>query len=190
MKNFVLYLFFGFVLISCKTTQSTKKNTKYRKPIILRKDTNSGRNRDQSSVLKVPKFGKTVVANGTALEVLEEAKSYLGTKYQYGGFTKSGIDCSGLVCNAYTAVDVAMERRSVDQSKQGIAVNLIDIKPADLLFFNTSGNGISHAGIVESIKNDEIFFIHASTSKGVIISSLEDKYWKPRFVIARRVLEL
>ncbi|WP_435524963.1 C40 family peptidase [Chryseobacterium indoltheticum] len=64
------------------------------------------------------------------------------------------------------------------------------VKPGDLLFFATSGGSrVSHVGIVYTIENDgEIKFIHASTSKGVIISSLNEKYWNKAYLHAQRVL--
>ncbi len=123
-----------------------------------------------------------------ANSVLKEAYKYLGTPYKYGGTTKSGLDCSGLVINAYDAAGVKMPRMSRDQAKEGKEIRLRDVKEGDLVFFNTSGSNISHVGIVEKVKNGEIFFIHSSTSKGVIVSSLEETYWNKRFVKATRVL--
>ena len=81
-----------------------------------------------------------------------------------------------------------MPRISRDQAKEGKEIRLRDVQEGDLVFFKTSGSSISHVGIVENVKNGEIFFIHASTSKGVIISSLEEIYWNKRFVKATRVL--
>lgn len=120
--------------------------------------------------------------------VLKEAKKFLGTPYKYGGTTKSGLDCSGLVINSFDAIGFKMPRISREQAQEGKEIRLRDIKEGDLVFFKTSGSSISHVGIVENIKNGEIFFIHSSTSKGVIISSMEETYWNKRFVKATRVL--
>lgn len=119
--------------------------------------------------------------------VLKEAKSYLGTPYKYAGIDRDGIDCSGLIYITHKKIGIDLPRSSGEQSNFGIFIDINDVTPGDLLFFNTSGSGISHSGMVEEIKNNEIFFIHASTSKGVIISSLEETYWKSRYVSARRI---
>jgi len=120
--------------------------------------------------------------------VLKKAKTFLGTPYRYGGTTRSGLDCSGLVINSFDAVGVQMPRISSDQAKEGKEIRLRDVKEGDLVFFKTSGSGINHVGIVEKVRNGEVFFIHSSTSQGVIISSLEETYWNRRFVKAVRVL--
>ena len=82
-----------------------------------------------------------------------------------------------------------MPRKSSDQAGYGSEIKVENVKIGDLIFFNTSGNSISHVGIVESINNNgSINFIHSSTSKGVMISSLDENYWKTRFVKAVRLL--
>lgn len=81
-----------------------------------------------------------------------------------------------------------MPRISRDQAKEGKEVRLREVREGDLVFFKTSGSGISHVGIVENVENGVVFFIHSSSSKGVIISSLEETYWNKRFVKAVRVL--
>lgn len=133
------------------------------------------------------KSGKSKVSNETN-RVLKTAHSYLGTPYKYGGVTRSGLDCSGLVINAYDAAGVKMPRVSSEQATKGKEIKLKDVKEGDLVFFNTSGSRISHVGIVDKVIKGEVFFIHASTSKGVIVSSLEETYWNRRFVKATRVL--
>jgi cell wall-associated NlpC family hydrolase len=121
--------------------------------------------------------------------VLNEAEKYKGTPYKYGGNTSSGIDCSGLVCAAFKKVDIKLPRRSVDMSNEGSSVGISNVKEGDLLFFATGGGGINHVGIVYDVANSgEISFIHASTSKGVTVSSLEETYWKGKFVKAKRIL--
>lgn len=123
-------------------------------------------------------------------QIIESAEDFLGTPYRFGGKTKSGVDCSGLVFSVYSINNVALPRRSEDQSLKGKKIEIEDAKPGDLLFFSTSGSGnVSHVGIVKEIKNlGEVIFIHSSTSQGVIISSLNEKYWNKAFLFARRVL--
>lgn len=126
--------------------------------------------------------------NSRSKAVLEKANSFLGTPYRYGGTTSSGMDCSGLLWNSYREINIELPRVSREQAKYGIKIRLQNVQPGDALFFDTSGGDISHAGIVDRIKNGEIFFVHASSSRGVIISSLETEYWKKRFVKAVRFI--
>lgn len=125
---------------------------------------------------------------GEAQTLIKEAYKFLGTPYKYGGTTSSGLDCSGLVINSFKAIGVQMPRISREQANKGKEIRLRDVREGDLVFFTTSGSSINHVGIVEKIKNGEVYFIHSSTSKGVIISSLEETYWNKRFVKAVRVL--
>lgn len=122
--------------------------------------------------------------------VLKDAEKYLGTPYKYAGNTPEGFDCSGFTVKVFEENHLKLPRRSADQADFGKTIDIKDTKPGDLLFFATSGGTkVSHVGIVHSIENDgEVKFIHASTSKGVIISSLNEKYWNKAFLHAQRVL--
>lgn len=128
--------------------------------------------------------------SSTVNNILSDAEDFLGTPYKFGGTTKSGLDCSGLVITVYDDNNVTLPRRSSDQALEGKKIDISETKPGDLLFFSTSGNGkVTHVGIVKEIRTKgEITFIHASTTKGVIISSLNEKYWNKAFLFARRVL--
>lgn len=113
--------------------------------------------------------------------LIQEAKSYLGTPYLYGGNTREGIDCSAFVRSSYSILDIDLERISSEQALQGECVDLEEAKKGDLLFFSQSGNQISHVAMIENVNNDgKIFFIHASCSRGVVIASLNDLYWSKR----------
>ncbi len=128
--------------------------------------------------------------SGEVTELLKDAEKYLGAPYKYAGNTSAGFDCSGLVCKVYEENDMKLPRRSSDQALEGEEINIRNAKPGDLLFFATSGTGkVSHVGIVHTIReNGEVTFIHSSTSKGVIYSSLNEKYWNNAYLFARRVL--
>ncbi|RSK28677.1 hydrolase Nlp/P60 [Bacillus sp. HMF5848] len=119
--------------------------------------------------------------------LLPVAKKYIGVPYLYGGTSAKGFDCSGYINEVYTYIGVELPRTSRDMFNEGKAVKKENLRVGDLVFFNTSGNGVSHAGIY--IGNDK--FIHSSSSVGVSTSSLNDPYyWKSRYIGARRVLDL
>jgi cell wall-associated NlpC family hydrolase len=120
----------------------------------------------------------------TAAGIIATAKKYIGVPYLWGGSTPSGFDCSGFVQFVFKAHGISLPRVSRDQYTAGYAVSKSNLKPGDLVFFNTSGSGVSHLGIY--LGNDQ--FIHASTSKGVTVSQLSGAYWASRYVGARRVL--
>ena len=124
-------------------------------------------------------------------KVVEVARTYSGTPYRSGGNDKNGIDCSGLICSVYSEIGVKVPRISWQQSEFGSEVNQIsDIKPGDWVFFVPEAGKegyVSHAGIVTDVRNDdEIIFIHASTSRGVREDNLFSTYFKGRFVKAMR----
>lgn len=123
-------------------------------------------------------------------DILKDAERYIGTPYKFGGNTASGFDCSGFTVKVFEENDFSLPRRSTDQADAGKKIDIKEVKPGDLLFFATAGGSrVSHVGIVHDIGADgEVKFIHASTSKGVMISSLNEKYWNKAYLHAQRVL--
>lgn len=120
--------------------------------------------------------------------VVLQAKKYLGTPYAYGGTSRSGIDCSGLVINSFPP-KYELPRTAKAMSKEGKRTKLKKLKPGDLVFFKTGrGRKITHVGIVISNHKDYPEFIHSSTSRGVIISSLGEAYWRKNYRKARRII--
>ncbi|SDM44013.1 Cell wall-associated hydrolase, NlpC family [Psychrobacillus sp. OK028] len=142
------------------------------------------------SVLLVtaPFAGNTEAASSVnSSELVATAKDLIGIKYRGGGTTKAGFDCSGFVSYVYKDVGVGLPRTSSGMYSSGSKVNKSDLSSGDLVFFNTSGKGVSHVGIY--IGDGK--FIHSSSSKGVSIAKINDPYyWGKRYVGAKRVTDV
>jgi cell wall-associated NlpC family hydrolase len=136
---------------------------------------------------------KASVHDGKVDKVISTARTYIGTPYKYGGTTRSGMDCSGLLLNSFKAIKMDLPRSSEAQSKVGIQVKkMSDLEPGDLVFFATGKKKrqITHVGLVTERKNSkEIKFIHASSSLGVVETNIFQAYYQQRFRGARRVIE-
>jgi len=124
---------------------------------------------------------------GTPKEkMLMEIIKYINVPYQYGGNSKSGIDCSAFTQNIYKSIlSVNLYRSAREQYKQGEVISDVDdLQFGDLVFFDTrSGVRPGHVGIYIG---DELF-AHASSKKGVTISSITHSYYKTRFMSGRRI---
>lgn len=134
---------------------------------------------------------KTRVATGKADQIVNYALSFEGVAYRYGGTSRSGMDCSGLIYTSFDQAGLQLPRISRDMASKGSAISLAEIVPGDLLFFKTSkknGGRINHVGLIVSSSGGDVQFIHATTSRGVIVSNLTENYWRKAFVGARRVL--
>ena len=111
---------------------------------------------------------------------------YLGKPYAGQGINQKGYDCSEFVGEVYEEyASVHLPRTTGNLFKTGRVVDGGDLYFGDLVFFDTGGRGVSHVGVFVGFGE----FVHASSSNGIIISSLSDKYYKKRYRGARRVLE-
>ncbi len=113
------------------------------------------------------------------------AERYLGVTYVYGGSSATGLDCSGFVGLVFQELGVKLPRTSREQFQSGTSVEKSDLTPGDLVFFNTTGAGVSHVGIFLGDGS----FIHAASNPGKVIESrLDERYYAQRYLGARRVL--
>lgn len=166
-------LFFSILLFSCGSSRKMTSKLAETPPDIKLKTT--------------PKLEP---ADKRVYQVISNAKDYLGTKYKYGGTSKRGMDCSGLIYSSFLEEDIDLPRISRNMALKGRRLHLNEVSKGDLLFFQTNKNRnvINHVGLVIDVIPDQILFIHSTTSRGVIISSLSESYWFHNFVMARRVL--
>ncbi len=173
-------------ILASNTKKPTKKTT-----VVASKTTRSNsvaQRNDRNVTARKPAKDKgrpLVVASGNGGNLLEKASSYLGVRYRYGAASRSATDCSGFTTQVFKSQGVKLPRTSREQSTKGQKVAKGELKPGDLVFFNTRGSRVSHVGIYQG--NGK--FIHASSGKGkVMVSSLNEGYYQRRFAGARRVI--
>ncbi len=122
-------------------------------------------------------------------QILNVAAESLGTPYRGGGTTPAGFDCSGFVTYTLNQFEIELPRSSAEMARTGKRILKSEAQAGDLIFFNTSGGGVSHVGIVTENKDGVIKFIHSSTSNGVMYSSTAESYYSRTFVGINRILE-
>jgi cell wall-associated NlpC family hydrolase len=107
-----------------------------------------------------------------------------------GGKRPGGFDCSGFTGYIFSQFGISLHANSGSQYTQGDSVSRDDLRPGDLVFFSGSRHGhrVGHVGIVDKVNADGTFkFIHASTSRGITVSSSTEPYYQRRYIGARRV---
>ena len=133
-----------------------------------------------------PLSAATRLSSPIKLSMLNSINRYKGVPYKWGGDTMRGMDCSGFTMKVYgESANKTIPHHAASQYKLGTKVSRKRLKFGDLVFFrDIESKGVSHVGIY--IVNEE--FVHASLSKGVVISSMNQPYYAKRYVSARRLL--
>jgi len=127
----------------------------------------------------------------TIQSVISQAESYKGTPYRYGGNSRKGIDCSALMQNCFSYAGYKIPRTAKEQSKYGKKIGWSGLKPGDVVFFKFRQKGEKwyHSGLITKVQSDHIYFIHASSSRGVVQSDLMSNYYKKSVKNFRRVIK-
>ena len=134
-------------------------------------------------LISVAPFMSTQASAATGNEIVNYAKSLEGIRYQYGGTTTSGFDCSGFTSYVFDKMGISLNRTAASQYTEGSAVSKSNLQPGDLVFFDNLGY-TSHVGIY--IGNGK--FISATTSKGTSVASINDPYyWGKYYLGAKRI---
>ncbi|MFN3554388.1 MAG: C40 family peptidase [Bacteroidales bacterium] len=183
LKVFLLFISLSF-LISCSYLRET--------PSFREGESTSGRQpRRPASQRENANFytehsrllGYTLNGNENPA-LIREVASWMGTPYRAGGTTRAGADCSGFVKMVYRAVyNIDLDRVTVHMAQNSSRVNKRNLREGDLVFFRINGRKISHVGIY--LSNNK--FIHASTSRGVMVNDLDEAYYSQRFAFGGRV---
>jgi len=124
------------------------------------------------------------LAGKSVRHLIIEANKHIGEPYRYGGTNSHGWDCSGFVRTVYArSLSLQLPRSSEEMHALGVEIPLSKGRAGDLVFFNINTKKPSHVGIYLGDRN----FVHVSTSLGVIVSSLEEEYYRKHFLGLRRL---
>lgn len=134
-----------------------------------------------------PKKAVAKTVSSAKNPILNQALTYRGVRYRWGGTSRSGVDCSGFTTVVFRAQGIKLPRTALEQSRIGSPVATSDLQAGDLVFFRTSRSyRVNHVGIYVGDRK----FIHAATGGGhVMISNLDEKYYRRCYATARRVAD-
>ncbi|MFN3301033.1 MAG: C40 family peptidase [Sediminibacterium sp.] len=178
--------FINGIEVTLGTVTTTKHKTSSTATTAKKKATSNGSNPPSKAELEKANWLQIKYAivmdmpaeELTNIPLLELMDKWWGTRYCIGGSTMNCIDCSAFTQVIMKEVyNVQLPRTAQEQFNIMQPIAIDELQEGDLVFFNTGGRGISHVGIY--IQNNK--FLHASTSQGVTITDLSDKYWNPKF---------
>lgn len=182
---FLILLLSVFVLSSCGNFKIVTINDVKNNKNTSSKD-DALKNKAEGS--KVEKFKES---QEKADLVVEAARKQLGTPHLLKNpKNQPATDCSGMTCKSYAAVNVNLPPTTTGQAEMGKFVPKNELQKGDLVFFSSKKNNgrISHVGLISRVENGKTFFIHTSTSRGVVEDDFYMQHWQDNFVTARRIL--
>lgn len=156
-------------MVSCRSTRKLSKNVENGSETA----SNKAFATEYSAKLGVP------VPENANRSLIVNTGQWIGVPYKFGGNDKKGVDCSGLIASIYPLVyNIKVPRASAQMYREARPVKKNDLKEGDLVFFKINTPEVGHAGILLFAD----YFVHASTSRGVMISRLSEPYWLKYFV--------
>lgn len=178
----------NFKLVTIQDIENDKNNTlknkvKVSESVVNNEDlTEENENSENTSSTSLSKAEK----------VVDAARKQLGTPHLLKNPKKKpATDCSGMTCKSYSTVGISLPRTTTGQAEMGKYISKKNLQKGDLVFFSSKKNNgrISHVGLISRVESDgSVYFIHTSTSRGVVEDDFYMKHWQENFVTARRVL--
>ncbi len=165
-----------YLLVELEKYKTKKNKESYRRLKEVLVGLFEGLPYSEQRTISTPKKSEVVPADREL--VVEIAQQHIGVPYVFGGVTPEGFDCSGFTCFVFQKANVQVGRSSRDQFATCRKLEKDEVTKGDLVFFNSGSDDVTHVGIIISEKGEPLKMIHASTSKGVIISEIENsEYW-------------
>lgn len=173
-----------------KKTRAERRREKRGKTVQAQSSTQqAGASGKKSSELLFSEDQGLGYANREIEAVIKTAETYLGVPYRWGGMSRAGVDCSGLMVLAFQSAGMTIPRVSGDQYAKGKPVKRAELRPGDLLFFSAGRPGvIGHTALVVAVKGGSVKFIHATSGHGVRYDYLESEHWGKLYMSASRYL--
>jgi cell wall-associated NlpC family hydrolase len=169
-------------IIACNTTKTTTKPPHQKKVYYY-----AGEGPNTEFYAKYSKKLGVKFKGTEDKKLIEAIAGWIGTPYVYGGCTKSGTDCSGFIKTLYKDVyNIDLNRSAYDLYKDVEEVKKKDLKFGDVVFFKISGTKISHVGLYLADNK----FVHAASSKGVMVSDLTETYYTKYYYCSGRIKKL
>jgi cell wall-associated NlpC family hydrolase len=169
-----LFIIYAFMFSSCGGFK-----------IVTIQNKNKGKDTLKFKAIKLSEFQEK------SKKVVDAARKQLGTPHlDKKPQKKTAVDCSEMTCKSYLAIGIVLPRTTSGQVEVGKFISKEALQKGDLVFFSSKRNNkeISHVGLVSHAENKKVFFIHTSTSRGVVEDDFYMEHWQNVFVTARRVL--
>ena len=187
-KRYFPFFFLVVIIFACHSRESKVEST----PVMERVKPSADSGINKKELAERPSSDSINTGERSPEELVSYSKTLLGIPYLFASTDPAkGFDCSGFITYVFNHFDIKVPRSSIEFTNRGKDVDVEEAGPGDLILFtgtDSSMRKVGHMGLVESRRNDTLFFIHSSSGKanGVVITPFE-KYYQSRFVKIIRV---